>query len=428
MRRNYHTIDKQGKVGERQLAEFFHKSGQQLLPMVELIEQCRLAVDEVIEVLGRKTIETILEVSAEQIAGPRAQGRAGEEVRWHGHQRGRVRLADRQLRVRKPRLRQRGCGAGGEVKIPAYEALQQGRTGEKMLETLLRGVSTREYEEVIPEMAETVGVSRSSVSREASQAAEAEIQKLLERDWTEVELLVIYLDGMQLGSHHVLSAVGVDAEGHKHVLGMVEGASENQAAAQALLVHLREHGVDTGKRYLFVIDGGKALRAAIRDVFGSQQPVQRCRAHKLRNVVEQLPRDQHAQVKAVMRAAYRLDAATGMAKLRQLAEWLRRDWEGAASSLLEGLEETFTINTLDVPPSLHRCLATTNIIESPQSGLRRRTRNVTRWRNAAMAKRWAAAALLMTERKFRKIMGHRDVWALAAILGRSTPTSREKVA
>ena len=119
MRRNYHTIDKHGKVGERQLAEFFRKSGQQLLPMVELIEQCRLAVDEVIEVLGRKTIETILEVSAEQIAGPRAQGRAGKEVRWHGHQRGRVRLADRQLGVRKPRLRQRGQGAGGEVKIPA---------------------------------------------------------------------------------------------------------------------------------------------------------------------------------------------------------------------------------------------------------------------------------------------------------------------
>lgn len=428
MRRNYHVINRQGKQGERQLAEFFRISGQQLLPMVELIEQCRLAVDEVIEVLGRKTIETILEVSAQQIAGPRAQGQAGGAVRWHGHQHGRVRLADRQLRVQKPRLRQRGRGAGGEVKIPAYEALQQGSTGEKMLETLLRGVSTREYEQVIPEMAETVGVSRSSVSREASQAAEAEMEKLLNRDWSAVELLVIYLDGMQLGTHHVLSAVGVDVEGRKQVLGMVEGASENQAAAQALLVHLREHGVDTGKRYLFVIDGAKALRAAIREVFGSQQPVQRCRTHKLRNVVEQLPRDQHAQVKAVMRAAYRLDANSGMAKLRQLAEWLRRDWDAAANSLLEGLEETFTINTLDIPPSLHRCLATTNIIESPQSGLRRRTRNVTRWRDAAMAKRWAAAALVLTERKFRKIMGHRDLWALAAILGRSTPTSREKVA
>lgn len=184
MRRSYHVVNRQGKVGERQLAEFFRQSGQQLLPMLELIEQCRLAVDEVIEVLGRKTIETILEVSAEQIAGPRAQGRASEEVRWHGHQRGRVRLADRKLRVQKPRLRQRGRGAGGEVKIPAYEALQQGSTGEKMLETLLRGVSTREYEQVIPEMAETVGVSRSSVSREARQAAEAEMEKLLSRDWT----------------------------------------------------------------------------------------------------------------------------------------------------------------------------------------------------------------------------------------------------
>jgi putative transposase len=123
VRRNYHVVSRQGKLGERQLAEFFRHSGQQLLPMVELIEQCRLAVDEVIEVLGRKTIETILEVSAARIAGPRAQGQAGGDVRWHGHQHGRVQLADRKLRVQKPRLRQRGRGAGGEVKRTTWVEL-----------------------------------------------------------------------------------------------------------------------------------------------------------------------------------------------------------------------------------------------------------------------------------------------------------------
>jgi putative transposase len=429
VRRNYQIVGSEGKVGERHLAEFFRKNGQQLLPMVELIEQCRLAVDDVIEVLGRKTIETILEVSAAQIAGPRAQGKAGGEVQWHGHQQGRVRLNDRKLVVKKPRLRRKGKGAGQEVAIPAYDALQRDEaTGARMLETLLCGVSTRQYQRVIPEMAETVGVSRSSVSREAAQAAEAELEKLMNRDWSQVELLVIYIDGMRFGSHHALSAVGVDAQGNKHVLGMQDGASENTEAVKTLLVHLRDHGVASERRYLFVIDGAKALRAAINEVFGAHQPVQRCRTHKLRNVLQHLPKDQHDQVKAVIRAAYRLDAKTGMAKLRTLADWLRREWEQAAQSLLEGLEETFTVNTLEVPPSLHRCLATTNIIESPQSGVRKRTGNVTRWRDAAMVKRWAASAFLVTEKNFRKIMGHRELWALAAILGRTTKTSQEKVA
>jgi putative transposase len=177
VKRNYQIVGSEGKVGERHLAEFFRKNGQQLLPMVELIEQCRLAVNDVIEVLGRKTIETILEVSAMQVAGPRAQGKAGGEVQWHGHQQGRVRLNDRKLVVKKPRLRRKGKGTGEEVAIPAYEALQRDEaTGARMLETLLCGVSTRQYQRVIPEMAETVGVSRSSVSREAAQAAEAELE------------------------------------------------------------------------------------------------------------------------------------------------------------------------------------------------------------------------------------------------------------
>ena len=429
MKRNYQIVGSEGKVGERHLAEFFRKNGQQLLPMVELIEQCRLAVNDLIEVLGRKTIETILEVSAMQVAGPRAQGKAGGEVQWHGHQQGRVRLNDRKLVVNKPRLRRKGKGTGQEVAIPAYEALQRDEaTGARMLETLLCGVSTRQYQRVIPEMAETVGVSRSSVSREAAQAAEAELEKLMNRDWSQVELLVIYIDGMRFGSHHALSAVGVDAQGNKHVLGMQEGASENTEAVKTLLVHLRDHGVGSERHYLFVIDGAKALRAAINEVFGAHQPVQRCRTHKLRNVLQHLPKEQHDQVKAVIRAAYRLDAKTGMAKLRSLADWLRREWEQAAHSLLEGLEETFTVNTLGVPPSLHRCLATTNIIESPQSGVRKRTGNVTRWRDAAMVKRWAASAFLVTEKNFRKIMGHRELWTLAAILGRTNKTSQEKVA
>lgn len=433
MKRNYHVIDQQDKKAEREVEKFCRANGQFLLPLVELIEQARLAVDQVIEQVGRKTIETILALSAEQVAGPRTPGKASGAIRWHGRQRGRVFLRDRQVEVRKPRLRRKGEGIGGEVAVPAYEALRDdAAAGAQMFETLLRGVSTRQYRAVLPAMASTVGVSKSAISREAVEAGAQQLEQLLERRWDRVELLVIYIDGMQFGDWHVISAVGVDEQGRKHVLGIQLGATENAAAVRDLLTHLRDRGLPMDRQYLFVIDGAKALRAAIAEVFGGEQPVQRCRAHKLRNVLDRLPQEQKPQVRSLMRAAYQLPRAEeGMARMEKLAQWLERDYPEAARSLREGLAETFTINRLQVPPGLHRCLATTNLIESPQSGVRLRTRKITRWRDGEMVLRWVAGAYQITEANFRKIMGYEQLWALAAILGRTKETigsQQEKVA
>ena len=425
MKRNYHTITSRGQQNERKLAEFLSRNGQVLLPRVELIEQSRLAIDELIDVAGRATIETVLQLSAEQVAGPRTPGKQREEVVWHGRQRGRVCLKERKLGVRKPRLREKG---GGEVPIPAYAAMQDAGLGRRMLDVLLRGISTRQYEEVLPEMASTCGVSKSNVSREAAEAGAEALQELLERRFDGVDLLVIYIDGMVFGEHHVISAVGVDAQGHKHVLGMQQGATENAAAVEDLLNQLVARGVQPEVKRLFVIDGAKALRAAIHRVFGPQHPVQRCRNHKIRNVVERLPEEQKDQVKAALRASYQLDAKEGIARLRKLADWLEQEQPAAAASLREGMEECFTINRLGVPPSLHRCLATTNLIESPQSGVRMRTRRVCRWRDAAMMQRWVAASFLATEKNFRRIMGWKDLWQLQAILGRETAATKQEVA
>lgn len=432
MKENYHVIDCKGKGAERTLAAFCRANGQILLPLVELVEQARLALDTVVEQVSQQTIETILQLSAEQIAGPRTPGRSHGEIGWYGSQAGRVSLADRQLSVRKPRLRRKEKGRGGEVRVPAYQTLQKNPAMRaRMFEALLRGVSTRQYRDVLPRMAETVGVSKSSISEKAIEASTAQLEELLGRRWEETELLVIYIDGMQFGTHHVISAVGVDGKGIKHVLGIQLGATENTAAVKALLVRLREQGVSSEKRYLFVVDGAKALRAGIEEVFGSNQPVQRCRTHKIRNVLEQLPPEQHAQVRSLMRAAYKLPKAKeGISKMEKMAEWLEREYPEAARSLREGLEETFTINRLDLPPSLHRCLGTTNLIESPQSGVRKRTGNVCRWREANMVMRWVAGAYLITEKNFRKIMGHESLWTLAAALGRSKEslTLKEKFA
>ncbi|HEV2690828.1 MAG TPA: transposase [Bryobacteraceae bacterium] len=429
MKRSYHTTDKQGKVGEQKLTEFLVHNGQALLPMLELIEQSRMAVDELIDVMGRASIEAVLELSARQVAGAPQQGKAREgDIGWHGTQRGRVYLKERQLRVNKPRLRRKGRGPGKEVPVPVYESLQkETATGERMLEILLNGVSTRRYQRVIPEMADTVGVSRSTVSRETIEASEAALQQLLERRFDEVELLIIYIDGMHFGDQCVLAAVGVDIQGCKHVLALREGATENAEAAKDLLQHLVEHGVDPTRRRLFIIDGSKALRTAINAVFGTHTPVQRCRNHKLRNVLGRLPREQQAQTGSLMRAAWKMNQKDGMAKFRQIAVWLEHDYPEAAAALLEGLEECFTINQLDIPRSLHRCLATSNIVDNPHSGVRDRTRRVCRWR-PGMPARWSAAAFLEIEKSFRKIMGFRDLWALKAILDGSQPATRQAVA
>jgi transposase-like protein len=263
--------------------------------MLELIENAQTAVDELIHVMGRATIEAVLLMSAAQLAGPKQQGKKiDRDIAYHGSQTGRVALKERQLRVTKPRLRKKAPkpGEAGEVEIPAYEAMRKDRRlAERMLEILMAGVSTRRYQHVLPEMAETVGVSKSEVSRETIKAGEQTLKELAERDLSGLEILAVWIDGIQLGRYHVICAVGVDTAGNKRVLALREGATENAVVAKVLLEDLVGRGLDPRRRYLFVVDGAKALRSAIDTVFGTDQPVQRCRNHKIRNVVGHLPED-----------------------------------------------------------------------------------------------------------------------------------------
>ncbi len=431
MKKTYHIVTRAARESAAVIEQFCQTNGQILLPIVNLIQNASQVVETVIHEVGHQMLGQILVLSAEQVAGARTPGKASGDIRHHGSQPGCVQLADRKVKVKRPRLRHK---TEGEVKVPAYEALRQDRgLGQHMLGALLRGVSTREFQEVLPQMAETVGVSRSTISRKAVEASAEQLKQLQERRWENVEILVLYIDGQRFGDHHILSAVGVDAEGKKHILGIESGATENAASVKRLLTRLRDQGLATDHKYLFVIDGAKALRAAIEEVFGGDQPVQRCRNHKLRNVVDELPKEQQGQALNLMRAAWKVKTAEeGEKRLEQLARFLERDHESAARSLREGMKEMFTLQRLKIPESLHKCLATTNIIESPQGGVERRTHNVTRWRDADMVQRWVASAWLLTEKHFRRIDGHADLWALAAILGRETKSttqpSKEKVA
>ncbi len=424
MAERYQIVSADANLNSKELARFLVKEGQLLLPMLDLIEQAECAIDELIDVMGRATIEAVLRMSAEELAGPRQQGKRSErEVYYHGTQKGRVALKERQLRVDKPRLRKKQPREGepGEVEIPAYAALQKDtRLADRMLEIMMAGVSTRRYATVLPEMAEQVGISKSQVSREFIASGERLLKQLAERDFSELDVLVVYLDGVQFGPYHVICAVGVDAGGHKHVLGFREGASENAEVAKAFLEELVARGLSPSRKRLFVIDGSKALRKAIDQVFGEGNPVQRCRNHKLRNVLGHLPQEQHQQARSTLKAAWKLEADEGIKKIEQYASWLERDWPSAAASLREGLHELFTINRLGLPASLRRCLGTTNLIDNSHSALRDRTRRVKRWQSGSMVLRWAAASLDAAAKSFRRIMGHEHLWMLQAALDEST--------
>ena len=423
MSERYQIVSADANLDSKDLATFLAKEGQLLLPMLDLVEQAQCAIDDLVDVMGRATIEAILQMSAEQFAGPKQQGkRTDRDVAYHGTQQGRVALKERQLRVDKPRLRRKNPEKDetGEVKIPAYTAMQKdARLADRMLQIMMAGVSTRRYEQVLPQMAEQVGISKSQVSREFIDSGERLLKELAERDFSETDILVVYIDGVQFGPYHVICAVGVDDQGHKHVLGFREGATENAEVAQALLEDLVARGLSPFRRRLFVIDGSKALRKAIDQVFGGENFVQRCRNHKIRNVVGHLPKDQQDQARSTLKAAWKLEADEGIQKIEQYASWLEREWPSAAASLREGLGEMFTINRLSLPSSLRRCLGSTNLIDNSHSALRERTRRVKHWQSGTMALRWAAASLEAASKNFRRIMGYQHLWMLKAALDES---------
>ena len=271
MGRNYHILEKDHS---EELSEYLSRDGQLLLPLVELLETAEMAVDELIDIAGRSTIEAVLKLSAQGVAGEKRQGKLRGEIGWHGRQSGVISLAERKLRVKRPRLRRKGKGKGKEVMIPAYEAMRCNESlGSRVLEILLAGVSTRNYKKVLPQVADTVGISKSSISREFVEASAEELLQLCEKPLGDLDLLAIYLDGMVFAEHHIIAAVGVDRGGYKHVLGLTQGSSENAAVCVDLLQDLVKRGVDSQQKLLFVIDGSKALRSAIDQVFGDRHPV-----------------------------------------------------------------------------------------------------------------------------------------------------------
>src|ERR1017187_8272190 len=262
------------------------------------------------------------------------------------------------------------------------------------------------------------GLSKSAVSRRFVALSAARMKEWMASDLSGLDLLVIQIDGIHMDEDMILvAAVGVDAMGDKHPLGLIEGATENAATVQALIDNLIERGLDPAVPRLFIIDGAKALSKAIRRTFGPAAAIQRCQVHKARNIMERLPKSLHASVRRVLRQAWELDDADKAERLiRTLAQRLERDWSGVSGSILEGIDEILTVTRLGLPKELRRSLACTNIIENVMGTVRRVCRNVKRWRSAAMAMRWTAAAMQEAAKGFRRLKAHKQLPALRAAL------------
>ena len=379
---------------------------QAALPLLAMIGQAQLSIEDLLGRTSRQFIEQLLMMAAESVAGAKHPGRLAGEVRWHGRQGGTVNLGTSKLKVARPRLR----GPAGEVAVPGYAALAgDGSLSRRIADVLTCNVSTRKYARVMYRCADEMGISRSAVSRHFVKDSAQSLAKLMSRDFQDTDLVAIYVDGIIVAKHHIIAAIGVDATGVKHMLGIVSGSSENAKVVKDLLESLAERGVDMNVARLWVIDGSKALRAAIDQKCGNAARVQRCRLHKIRNVTERLPKEKSAQTRWVMVQALKGDATAGIEKLKSQARHLKAKYPDAAASLLEGLEELFTINRLGVTGELARCLATTNVIESPNSAVRRVSGRVTRYRDASMAMRWTAAGFLEAEKSFRRLRGHKQI-------------------
>ena len=397
---------------------------QAALPLLSMIGQAQLSIEDMLGRMSQQFVEQLLMMAAQSVAGPKHPGRSAGEVRWHGSQGGLINLGTSKLKVRRPRLR----GPAGEVTLPGYAALAgDDALSRRIADVLTCNVSTRKYARVMYRCADEMGISRSAVSRHFIKESAQALAKLMDRDFSKTDLVAIYVDGIIVAGHHLIAAIGVDATGVKQMLGIVSGSSENAKVVKDLLGSLAQRGVDMNLPRLWVIDGSKALRSGIEQVCGEAAHVQRCRIHKIRNVAERLPKAKAAQTRWVMSQAFKGDAAAGIQKLKAHAKHLQAQHPDAAGSLLEGLEELFTINRLGVTGELARCLATTNVIESPNSVVRRVSGRVTNYRDVAMAMRWTAAGFLEAEKSFRRLRGHQHIAALIRLM-RPVPVQLKKAA
>ena len=421
MRKRYTKRGSVGKASRKERRKRQAEKAREIQLVLDPEEAMTMLQDSMTDFateMGLKVARLLLDDEVNQRCGFRYERVPERQVTRYGRQRGVVVIAGQKLPVKRPRIRYtQRCG---EAELENYACLQSPEAmPQSVLRRLVRGVSCRDYEGVVDMAREGFGVKKSSVSRSFVKASAKVVRELAERRFDGVRFPVIYIDGTPYAGETMVAALGITEDGTKRLLGVRQGATENAAVCTALLEDLCSRGLDTSSPTLLVLDGAKALHAAVKRVWGQKALIQRCQVHKQRNVRQHLPQKHWEGLSRQLNAAYHeTDYDQALKGLKTTARWLERLNPDAAASLREGMEETLTVVRLGVPELLRRTLATTNPIESAFSVAENVTRRVKCWREGDMRQRWCIAGLMRAESKFRRIKGHGHMAQLLKALDR----------
>jgi putative transposase len=374
--------------------------------MFHILRTGKQGIDTFVKELGIMMAEAIMDMEREELSGPGYLPRQEGVYKW-AYQRGSIYLGDQKVPVRHPRLR----GPEGEIPLQSYRMLKEPeRFSEELLSKMLRGVSTRKYQDTILDTAHAFGVSPSSVSRHIVAVTSKNLTMFKERELTDRDIFAVFIDTIHRAGDAYMVALGLDKEGVKHVLGFWQGATENHEICEELLADMERRGLTLSKNILWVTDGGKGVIKTLRDRFGKKLIHQRCTIHKDRNIQKHLAKKYRKQAHRRFTVALEQnDYQDAREMLLDFEKWLRAINESAADSLMEAIEEILTLHRLKMPALLKKTLTSTNPIESMFSTVRGCERNIKRYRSSTMAQRWLASVVLHCEKGFRRIKGYRDI-------------------
>ena len=416
-------MKKQYQISKRRAAERFQKWAeanpvpiQLTFPTAGIAELAQQSLGDLLRSVGRTFIETVMESEVVELVGARSQPSAERGAYRWGKEAGFCIIDGQRVPIDRPRVR--SSQHNREIPLGSYELFHRASLVEETVwQKVMYGLTMRNYKEVVQQFSDAYGLEKSTTSDHFIEASRRKLEELMKRELADVSLTVMLIDGTIFKGQNLVVAIGVDRLGNKILLGLHQGTTENATAVSGLLGELAGKGVDFNKPRLYLVDGGKAIRAAIRSFAGDAAFVQRCQVHKMRNVAEYLPEAQRPAVKFKMRAAYQMPEATDARQaLYRLHDELMEENPSAAGSLAEGLEETLMVPELRLTPRLRQTLASTNAIESSFSVVAKICTQVKRWQGRDHRLRWVASALLFAESRWHKICGYRHMSSLVHAL------------
>jgi len=399
---------------------------QLMLPMAEMVGWLRKGVGELVRQAGLQLMDLLMQEEVRELVGERSQRQSERTANRWGSEQGYCVVMGQKVPVKRPRVR---TTDDTEVRLGSYEMFHRGEPlTDTVWEKLMLGLSTRKYGQAVRQFTEAYGLEKSAVSEHFIEASRVKLKDLMERRLDKTRLCALLVDATPFEGQQMVAAMGIAQDGRKMILGIRQGATENTTVVGELLGDLVSRGLDFTEPRLYVLDGGKALTAAVKKHAGESAAIQRCQVHKRRNVLDHLTDEQKPGVAKTLNAAYALeDYAAAKQALNILHRELMDLNPSAARSLGEGMEETLTVHRLHVPMQLRKTLASTNVIESAFSIVETVCRNVKRWHGGDQRERWVGSGLLVAQKQFRRVTGHKQIPALIRELESLAPSKSEVV-